>query len=113
MNAGGLTVSSVQRQLREDWDNRGYAQEVSDNIRHIADFLSNFGPLFFYSFGVQFGNLEKQLTVRNVIVILEEKKLPIMSFPRPSNGAREGRLELRGCAVVDESAALSFAVFRT
>ncbi|VDN29625.1 unnamed protein product [Gongylonema pulchrum] len=39
MNAG---ASSVQRQLKEDWDNRSYAQEISDNIRHTADFLSNF-----------------------------------------------------------------------
>ncbi|KHN80585.1 hypothetical protein Tcan_10915 [Toxocara canis] len=42
MNAGGLTVSSVQRQLREDWDNREYGQVVADNVKHIADFLSNF-----------------------------------------------------------------------
>lgn len=42
MNAGSLTVSSVQRQLKEDWDNRTYAQLIADNIKHIADFLSNF-----------------------------------------------------------------------
>lgn len=42
MNAGHLAVPSVQRQLREDWDNREYAQVVADNIKHIADFLSNF-----------------------------------------------------------------------
>ncbi|EJW73491.1 hypothetical protein WUBG_15600, partial [Wuchereria bancrofti] len=32
----------ARRQLREDWNNREYAQVVSDNIRHIADFLCNF-----------------------------------------------------------------------
>lgn len=42
MNAGSLKISAVQRQLREDWDNREYAQVVSDNIRHIAEFLGNF-----------------------------------------------------------------------
>lgn len=43
MNVGHLAVSLVQRQLREDWDNREYAQVISDNIKHIADFLGNFG----------------------------------------------------------------------
>ncbi|VDN53187.1 unnamed protein product [Dracunculus medinensis] len=42
MNVGHLAVSLVQRQLREDWDNREYAQVISDNIKHIADFLGNF-----------------------------------------------------------------------
>ncbi|EFO19549.1 hypothetical protein LOAG_08945 [Loa loa] len=42
MNAGSVKVTLVQRQLREDWNNREYAQVVSDNIRHIADFLCNF-----------------------------------------------------------------------
>ncbi|VDM13877.1 unnamed protein product [Wuchereria bancrofti] len=40
---GNIKVTLVQRQLREDWNNREYAQVVSDNIRHIADFLCNFG----------------------------------------------------------------------
>lgn len=43
MNAGSVKVTLVQRQLREDWNNREYAQVVSDNIRHIVDFLCNFG----------------------------------------------------------------------
>uniref|UniRef100_A0A915PNR5 Uncharacterized protein n=1 Tax=Setaria digitata TaxID=48799 RepID=A0A915PNR5_9BILA len=42
MNAGSIKITLVQRQLREDWNNREYAQVVSDNIRHIADFLCNF-----------------------------------------------------------------------
>uniref|UniRef100_A0A914S4Q2 Uncharacterized protein n=1 Tax=Parascaris equorum TaxID=6256 RepID=A0A914S4Q2_PAREQ len=42
MNAESLTVSSVQRQLSESWSNREYGQGVADNIKHIADFLSNF-----------------------------------------------------------------------
>ncbi|MCP9265430.1 Ubiquinone biosynthesis O-methyltransferase, mitochondrial [Dirofilaria immitis] len=42
MNAGSVKITLVQRQLREDWNNREYAQVVSDNIRHIADFLCNF-----------------------------------------------------------------------
>ncbi|VDK84912.1 unnamed protein product [Litomosoides sigmodontis] len=42
MNAGNLKVTLVQRQLREDWNNREYAQVISDNIRHIVDFLCNF-----------------------------------------------------------------------
>ncbi|VDN04699.1 unnamed protein product [Thelazia callipaeda] len=42
MNACNLKVTLVQRQLREDWNNREYAQVISDNIRHIGDFLCNF-----------------------------------------------------------------------
>ena len=41
MNAGG----AVQRQLREDWDNREYEQIIADNIKNIANFLSSFGKL--------------------------------------------------------------------
>ncbi|VDM65292.1 unnamed protein product [Strongylus vulgaris] len=33
---------SVQRQLREDWDNREYEQIVADNVKNIANFLSSF-----------------------------------------------------------------------
>ena len=43
MNSSHLSVASVQRQLREDWDNREYSQVLADNIKHIAEFLSNFG----------------------------------------------------------------------
>ena len=43
MNASHLSVASVQRQLREDWDNREYSQVVADNIKNIAEFLSSFG----------------------------------------------------------------------
>ncbi|KAI1719053.1 protein BRICK1 [Ditylenchus destructor] len=32
----------IQRQLREDWDNREFIQLISDNVKHIADFLSHF-----------------------------------------------------------------------
>ncbi|VDD87861.1 unnamed protein product [Enterobius vermicularis] len=42
MNASHLSVASVQRQLREDWDNREYSQVVADNIKNIAEFLSSF-----------------------------------------------------------------------
>ncbi|VDL70184.1 unnamed protein product [Nippostrongylus brasiliensis] len=34
---------SVQRQLREDWDNREYEQIIADNVKNIANFLSSFG----------------------------------------------------------------------
>lgn len=43
MHASSLAVPSVQRQLKEDWDNREYAQVIADNIKHISEFLSNFG----------------------------------------------------------------------
>ncbi|WKY05587.1 hypothetical protein Q1695_006079 [Nippostrongylus brasiliensis] len=33
---------SVQRQLREDWDNREYEQIIADNVKNIANFLSSF-----------------------------------------------------------------------
>lgn len=33
---------SVQRQLREDWDNREYEQIIADNIKNIANYLSSF-----------------------------------------------------------------------
>lgn len=32
----------VQKQLKDDWDNREYAQVISDNIKSIANFLSCF-----------------------------------------------------------------------
>ncbi|VDO30069.1 unnamed protein product [Haemonchus placei] len=32
----------VQRQLREDWDNREYEQIIADNVKNIANFLSSF-----------------------------------------------------------------------
>ncbi|KAI1730158.1 putative protein BRICK1 [Ditylenchus destructor] len=32
----------IQRQLKEDWDNREFIQLISDNVKHIADFLSHF-----------------------------------------------------------------------
>ncbi|MFH4979115.1 hypothetical protein AB6A40_005824 [Gnathostoma spinigerum] len=43
MNSGNpLTVTSVQLQLKDDWDHREYAQVIADNIKHIAEFLSSF-----------------------------------------------------------------------
>lgn len=42
MNFGPIQLS-VQRQLKDDWDNREYIQLISDNIKNIADFLTNFG----------------------------------------------------------------------
>lgn len=42
MNAGSPTLS-VQRQLKDDWDNREFIQLISDNVKHIAEFLSQFG----------------------------------------------------------------------
>ncbi|KAH7730965.1 hypothetical protein AAVH_02014 [Aphelenchoides avenae] len=41
MNAGSPTLS-VQRQLKDDWDNREFIQLISDNVKHIAEFLSQF-----------------------------------------------------------------------
>ncbi|RCN35133.1 hypothetical protein ANCCAN_19008 [Ancylostoma caninum] len=38
---------SVQRQLREDWDNREYEQIIADNVKNIANFLSSFGSFRF------------------------------------------------------------------
>ncbi|CAD6199248.1 unnamed protein product [Caenorhabditis auriculariae] len=38
MSASGV----VQRQLKDDWDNREYEQIISDNIKNIANFLSSF-----------------------------------------------------------------------
>uniref|UniRef100_A0A8R1IH33 Protein BRICK1 n=1 Tax=Caenorhabditis japonica TaxID=281687 RepID=A0A8R1IH33_CAEJA len=32
----------VQRQLKEDWDNREFEQVAADNIKSIANFLSSF-----------------------------------------------------------------------
>lgn len=32
----------IQRQMRDDWDNREFIQLVSDNVKHIADFLNHF-----------------------------------------------------------------------
>lgn len=37
---------SIQRQLKDDWDNREFIQLISDNVKHIADFLSQFGKFF-------------------------------------------------------------------
>ena len=42
MHVSGPTLS-IQRQLKDDWDNREYIQVISDNIKHIADFLAQFG----------------------------------------------------------------------
>ncbi|KAL3123584.1 hypothetical protein niasHT_005129 [Heterodera trifolii] len=33
---------SIQRQMKEDWDNRELNSILSDNIRQISEFLSNF-----------------------------------------------------------------------
>uniref|UniRef100_A0AC35FCZ7 Uncharacterized protein n=1 Tax=Panagrolaimus sp. PS1159 TaxID=55785 RepID=A0AC35FCZ7_9BILA len=41
MNVGNIQLS-VQRQLKEDWDNREYIQLISDNIKNIAEFLTQF-----------------------------------------------------------------------
>jgi uncharacterized protein len=41
MHASGPTLS-IQRQLKDDWDTREYIQVISDNIKHIADFLGQF-----------------------------------------------------------------------
>jgi uncharacterized protein len=41
MNAGNPALS-VQRQLKDDWDNREFIQLISDNVKHIADFLGQF-----------------------------------------------------------------------
>ena len=42
MNVGNIQLS-VQRQLKDDWDNREYIQLISDNVKNIADFLTQFG----------------------------------------------------------------------
>lgn len=39
---------SIQRQLKDDWDNREFIQLISDNVKHIADFLSQFGIFFLF-----------------------------------------------------------------
>ncbi|KAE9556372.1 hypothetical protein FO519_000412 [Halicephalobus sp. NKZ332] len=41
MNVGNIQLS-VQRQLKDDWDNREYVQLISDNVKNIADFLTQF-----------------------------------------------------------------------
>ncbi|KAI3410109.1 putative protein BRICK1 [Globodera pallida] len=33
---------SIQRQLKEDWDNREFISVLSDNVRQISDFLAHF-----------------------------------------------------------------------
>ncbi|KAF1756415.1 hypothetical protein GCK72_012868 [Caenorhabditis remanei] len=33
---------AVQRQLKDDWDNREFEQIIADNIKSIANFLSSF-----------------------------------------------------------------------
>ncbi|PIC31848.1 hypothetical protein L5515_010259 [Caenorhabditis briggsae] len=33
---------AVQRQLKDDWDNREFEQVLADNIKSIANFLSTF-----------------------------------------------------------------------
>uniref|UniRef100_A0A0N5A0K1 BRICK1 n=1 Tax=Parastrongyloides trichosuri TaxID=131310 RepID=A0A0N5A0K1_PARTI len=37
-----IQPTSVQRQLKEDWDNRLFIQVVSDNIKNISTFLAKF-----------------------------------------------------------------------
>ncbi|CAS00893.1 Protein CBG26242 [Caenorhabditis briggsae] len=37
---------AVQRQLKDDWDNREFEQVLADNIKSIANFLSTFGSYF-------------------------------------------------------------------
>ncbi|CEF70673.1 Protein BRICK1 [Strongyloides ratti] len=37
-----LQPTSVQKQLKEDWDNRLFIQVVSDNIKSISSFLAKF-----------------------------------------------------------------------
>uniref|UniRef100_A0A0K0F2G3 Protein BRICK1 (inferred by orthology to a human protein) n=1 Tax=Strongyloides venezuelensis TaxID=75913 RepID=A0A0K0F2G3_STRVS len=37
-----LQPTSVQKQLKEDWDNRLFIQVVSDNIKNISTFLAKF-----------------------------------------------------------------------
>lgn len=41
---------SIQRQLKDDWDNREFIQLISDNVKRIADFLSQFGKFNFFNF---------------------------------------------------------------
>ncbi|EGT45105.1 hypothetical protein CAEBREN_17493 [Caenorhabditis brenneri] len=38
---------AVQRQLKDDWDNREFEQVIADNIKSIANFLSSFGWFLF------------------------------------------------------------------
>ncbi|KAF7637360.1 hypothetical protein Mgra_00003103 [Meloidogyne graminicola] len=33
---------NIQRQLKEDWDNRELEYSLIDNVRQIAEFISNF-----------------------------------------------------------------------
>uniref|UniRef100_A0A7E4ZPV9 WASH_WAHD domain-containing protein n=1 Tax=Panagrellus redivivus TaxID=6233 RepID=A0A7E4ZPV9_PANRE len=41
MNCGSIQLS-VQRQLKENWDDREYIQLISDHIKNTADFLTKF-----------------------------------------------------------------------
>lgn len=52
----------VQRQLREDWDNREYEQIIADNIKNIANFLSSFGIVLLL-FGLAYNNMWHDLEV--------------------------------------------------
>lgn len=36
---------SIQRQLKEDWDNREFIQLISDNVKNIAEFLNHLGNM--------------------------------------------------------------------
>lgn len=50
---GGNIQQSVQRQLKDDWDNREYIQLISDNIKNLAEFLTQFGT-FIINFIITF-----------------------------------------------------------
>ncbi|TMS38986.1 hypothetical protein L596_005594 [Steinernema carpocapsae] len=67
MNSSGRQgipeTPSVQRQLRDDWDHREFEQIISDNIKHIADFLSNF----------ELSCRSKIATLNDKITLLERK----------------------------------------
>lgn len=42
----GFSAVSVQRQLKEDWDNREFNYLIAENVKRIADSLGQFGECF-------------------------------------------------------------------
>lgn len=41
-SGGANSRTEVQRQLKQNWDNREYIEIISNNIKKISDFLNSF-----------------------------------------------------------------------